>query len=750
MATKKKTKALFPNKKHVACAACKTPVQIGAGFSFKRGGSWGTICASTACAELANIEMPDMRRRMLADGTVRTPREPQNLELLRSLPGARWNEPVEGAWNFSLDVEHRARVLEIADKLELDVEPSLRKFSLGRAVANRVAAARAGGAYPFQVEGVEYLASHKKCFLGDDMGTGKTIQALFSLPAAAKCRTIVVCPSNVKANWAKDEGPKWRPDLSFRMVSGKQKTTQAILPKQGEVVVLNFDILPADLKPTKDTGEKSRKGKAIMTADLSDAVNEKLSKVTLLVDEAHKVKNYKAAMSQKMEQLSRRCDRVIGMSGTPLTNKPTDLFGTLSSLDMVREVFGGFNTFKRLFRGEYEQVTRWQSVLVWPDYRNQPISDEAAERMRRIMLRRTKAEVLPELPAKTHKTMTVNGVGKAIDKAMDKLWAEYGSMIEGGELPPFEKFSELRAKLAGSRIKAAEELAASYEDAETPVLFFSAHRAPVEALGAREGWACILGGTTADARRDIVARFQAGELKGLALTIKAGCEGITLTRASNVVFVDKDWVPALNEQAEDRVCRIGQEATNIQITSMVSDHILDRHVNKLIEMKQAMFRQAMSGKAEVEVPEAPVEIKVESMDEMLARLEANDAAAAERLARLAEREREAEEAEWQSAVDRIHDRQVERAAVKGNGFVRERPITERLAKTLKAAFAFMMSVCDGAKEKDNMGFNKPDAVMARILMRHDLNDEKTQRALYAILSRYHRQLHECFPVLFVK
>src|SRR5262249_3326827 len=158
---------------------------------------------------------------------------------------------------------------------------------------------------------------------------------------------------------------------------------------------------------------------------------------------------------------------------------------------------------------------------------------------------------------------------------LDGLWEEYADLLEANELPPFEKFSEARAKLAQSRIRAMLEVVGQFEQHGEPLVVFSAHRGPVGALADRAGWEVITGDTEPPRRREIVEAFQAGRLKGIALTIRAGGTGLTLTRASTALFVDLDWTPANNLQAEDRLCRIGQEAGHVRIIQMVSDHPLD-------------------------------------------------------------------------------------------------------------------------------------------------------------------------------
>src|SRR5262245_5578154 len=126
------------------------------------------------------------------------------------------------------------------------------------------------------------------------------------------------------------------------------------------------------------------------------------------------------------------------------------------------------------------------------------------------------------------------------------------------------------------------ELVEQFEDQGGPLVVFSAHREPIEALAARGGWGVITGGTEPRRRQEVVDAFQAGRLKGVGRTIQAGGTGLTLTRASTALFVDLDWTPANNLQAEDRVCRIGQRAGHVRIIRMVSDHPLDRRVLRVL------------------------------------------------------------------------------------------------------------------------------------------------------------------------
>jgi hypothetical protein len=129
------------------------------------------------------------------------------------------------------------------------------------------------------------------------------------------------------------------------------------------------------------------------------------------------------------------------------------------------------------------------------------------------------------------------------------------------------------------------EVVEQYEENDEPLIVFSAHRAPIDYLGQRPGWITITGDTSVTERGTIVEDFQAGKYKGIALTISSGGVGITLTHAAHALFVDLMWTPALNWQAEDRLCRIGQDR-GCQIHWLVMKHPVELRVHQLLTIKK--------------------------------------------------------------------------------------------------------------------------------------------------------------------
>jgi SWI/SNF-related matrix-associated actin-dependent regulator 1 of chromatin subfamily A len=705
----------YPGK----CQSCSSPVGPNKGYVYKNGYRWLTVCASKACIRRLGLTEPepvDNTRKLTEDGKVIMPFDREALPLLRAMPGARWN-PENKCWTVSLAPGDLPRVVELAKELKLEIPDSILSKRAEGTSASRDAKERASrdGLYEFQRVGVEFLALHDHALLADDMGLGKSLQALVALPQNA--RAIIICPASLKYNWEEEIG-KWRNEFGVEVLSGRGSFR---LPKENEIVITNYDILPDWLIP-KSTGEVSSfNGKPIKKAVVDDDTKKDFAETYLIVDEAHLVKNYKAKRSQKVTELSNLCCSTWFLTGTPLLNRPFDLFGVLSAGGMSKSVFGSWNKFLTLFNGYPNPFGGYSFGLPEP---------EVSERIRRVMLRRMKSEVLKDLPSKRYQTIVVSNTDTKLQDELDEYWGQYE---EQDDLPPFEEFSRLRAALAKSRIPAMLEIVESYEESDEPLLVFSAHKAPIFELAKREGWAIITGDTPPQERHRIKTDFQAGKLKGIGLTVQAGGVGLTLTRASHAVFVDLDWTPALNIQAEDRMVRIGATADHVLIKHLVTDHPLDRHVHHLIQRKMTLIQRTMDKQINFTPPASSSKENPELVDEtdeqLKARLEALEAAA--------------NKVEEDAARDRIHAI-LGREQAKSD--IPEPELTESRKKLIREALDYMVGRCDGARMKDGIGFNKPDAAIAHWIYRTGLydNDDTTFRVTERILSRYHTQLGNSF------
>ena len=716
---------MFPNKFAGTCnnPICKCKVEAQSGLTQKINGRWVVWCKE--CVPV-RIETPVTRRILTTDGKIIAPYEPQNLDLIRSIPGARWN-PTEKMWTVSLDISNRRRLLEIADKIGLEVPSSIRVIE----DSEESIKAAGAGLYPFQVEGVNFLAHKNKALLGDEMGLGKTVQSLMGVPSHGSA--LVICRAGLKYNWL-DEVNKWRSDLTPCVLNGRNNFRW---PSQGEVVIINNEILPEEFNtPKKNKGEKMecywerlKKYRAELKENNPQAAN-----VHLILDEAHDYKNRESARTRKVKEFVKLSSKVTGLTGSPLTNKPIDLFGVLDTLGMVREVFGTWERFQCLFNANSKPVwngKKYINTISWG--KPQPIVPEL---LRRVMLRRKRSEVLPDLPAKTYTNLLVGTIDPALQKSLDKMWEEWGTAIQvDGELPPFEKFSEIRQKLAKSRIADMLEYIENVEEQEVPIVVFSAHLAPLDALLGRPGWGLITGQTSPEKRQEIVRSFQEGKLKGVGVSIKAGGVGINLTYAWKALFVDLDWTPAANWQAEDRIARIGQLSNKVEIIRMVSNHPLDLHIQNLLVDKIDTIVKAIDSEIKGEKIEAKQSETEEQFQLRLNRL-------AERANVHFENSENDKKAKAKGKVAVIYEREKSRFTKK------LLPLNPERVKAVRESFNYMLSVCDGANQHDSVGFSKPDASVAHCLLSAGLDTDQEVEAAYYILTRYSRQLSSSFPILF--
>ncbi len=730
-----------PNSRAAVCD-CGTDVAANAGYIYRSdtGSRWQVSCRSTACLAAHGIEVADDRPRLDAEGRCFFPYDPAAVAIIKALPSTcrRWDS-ASRCWDLSKGLEQprfRAQVLDAVERIGCEVHPSWTQASddptpaLVESALERARQGNAEGlkAFSYQLDGVRWLAEHPRALMGDDMGLGKTAQTLWALPEGARC--LVVAPASLKLNWA-SEVAKWRPDLTARVVNGRQRDCTNITPAEGEVVVVNYDILPPAKTLVLDNGD--------------------WAEVTLVTDEAHNVKSYKAARSKKIKALAPRCGRVWAITGTPLLGRPLDLWGVLSAHDMSSDVFGGWHRFLGVFGG---RKGRWGGY----EFDRTP-KPEAPTLMRRIMIRRRKEDVWADMPSRRYELRHVPVEGELLH-LMDAIYDGVEEGLLKGLLPEFDEMSTVRADLARQRIPALVELVQSYEEVEEPIVVFSAYREPVLELGRREGWAVITGSTPQADRQAAVEAFQRGDLKGIAGTIAAMGVGLTLTRASTMVFNDLDWTPALNRQAEDRICRIGQQASSCRDVKLVSAHPLDRRVLEVLERKSALCDATLDAegaplqRADI-AWEAPQVIE-EAEAERAARVAAYEATktAAERAAA----DRKLLRVKWDDLSEAKRTRRARRtvqgsadAWLSSYGARRGRPdviIEDAQRDLLREALALMLGVCDGAKEQDGEGFSRSDVMVSRNLHYDGLSSDTAALAAWCLLRGYRRQLEGRYPRLF--
>ena len=463
---------------------------------------------------------------------------------------------VDGAGELALGAlreEHAAAIATIRRSRAVSGEPL--------AV---VAGVLGGELAPFQWAAVRYALDARRCFLADEQGLGKTVEALATLEADGAFPAIVVCPASLKLNWQR-ETERWLPHRSVALVEGRV----AVAPT-ADVTILNYEIVAAHREALG-----RRKPRA------------------LVIDESHYCKNPQAKRTQAVRRLAASVTDGglrLALSGTPVLNHAEELVSQLRVIGRLAD-FGSGAQFARRFRGELsEERLHWHL-------------------RRRCFVRRLKREVLPQLPAKRQVVVPV-----ALSNASEYRLAER-DVIAWLRSQPLD-LRELQAKIAATlraqrlaqlgtlqRLAARGKLGASltwiadFLASGEPLVVFARHLEVQAALIERfPDAAHLLGRDSATARAAAVDAFQSPDGPQLLIgATRVAGQGITLTRASNVAFLELEWTPAMHDQAEDRCHRIGQHDAVTAWYLLAADTI-DETMAELIQRKRGVIAAVTDGR----------------------------------------------------------------------------------------------------------------------------------------------------------
>jgi hypothetical protein len=451
--------------------------------------------------------------------------------------------------------------------LRREHDEALETIRHSRAVGDEPIAACAavlgGELAPFQWAGVRYALHARRTFIADEQGLGKTVEALAAVEADGAYPAIVVCPASLKLNWER-ETAKWLPHREVVVIDGR-----SAVPRTGEITILNYEIVAAHRESLG-----------------------RLKPRALVIDESHYVKNPQAKRTKAVRRLA---DAVaadglrLALSGTPVLNHADELVSQLRVIGRLAQ-FGSGAQFARRFRGELsEERLHWHL-------------------RRSCFVRRLKSEVLPQLPAKRQVVVPV-----ALANEREYRLAE-DDVVAWLRTQPLD-LRELNAKIAATlraerlaqlgtlqRLAARGKLAGAltwigdFLESGEPLVVFARHIEIQEAVLARFADAAHLLGRDSGAARDAtVAAFQAADGPQLLIAAtRVAAQGITLTRASNVAFLELEWTPAMHDQAEDRCHRIGQRDA-VTAWYLLAAKTIDETMATLIQRKRGIVAAVTDG-----------------------------------------------------------------------------------------------------------------------------------------------------------
>jgi SWI/SNF-related matrix-associated actin-dependent regulator 1 of chromatin subfamily A len=410
--------------------------------------------------------------------------------------------------------------------------------------------------YEYQKAGVQFLDTHAGSLLADDPGLGKTIQVCGLLNLRPEIRSVlIVCPCSVKYVWAR-ELARWLTDESRTV--GIAGTT---LDASAEILVCNYDLL--------------RKFAAQLKSRRYDL---------LVLDEAHYIKTSGALRTKACKLLGALTARKVLLTGTPIMNRPAELWSLLNFLDA--KAWGPFFPFALHYCDARKGPFGW-------DFDGASNLGELNDRLRTsgTMLRRRKVDVLPQLPRVTRQVVPLPvDMTPVLEELTERLAELMGFDPDNPPFEidpvriPFELIAVIRRETGTAKIQAALAFIADETQDVDKIVIYAHHHDVLKVLHeALTPSILVTGQTSAKARARAVASFQ--ELGGPRYfigSIGAMSVGITLTAASRVIFVEQSWTPAEMEQAECRLHRIGQNNAVLSQYLVVRDSIDEKILSAVV------------------------------------------------------------------------------------------------------------------------------------------------------------------------
>lgn len=413
----------------------------------------------------------------------------------------------------------------------------------------------------FQEEGLAYLLRTDRCLLADEMGLGKTVQALAMLAQLKAYPAMVVAPSHLLRNWQAEIA---------RFLRKEDGTAVTVHILHG---LKPYPLPPADVYLMH----------YLLLRGWKEALSE-LAMDTVIFDEIQELRHSGTEKYSAASLLAEQAQRVVGLSGTPIYNRGAEIWNVINTLDFH-------------FLGDFESFTREWCY----GYGNQIVAKPAmlGEYLRSegIMLRRTKQEVLADLPPKRRLVMTIDSDDGVYRAQMQPVFEKLAMLKQDTNL------SASRRAMVAMEVEQGERQATGLAkapyvaqfvrallDGGEKVLLFAHHHQVMDVYRKdlhTYSPVFITGRETTAQKENALERFMQGRTDLCCVSLRAA-SGLNLQRATCVVFGELDWSPAVHSQAEDRAHRMGQ-TDSILCYYLVSGGGSDQNMQDALGLKVSQF-----------------------------------------------------------------------------------------------------------------------------------------------------------------
>ena len=433
--------------------------------------------------------------------------------------------------------------------------------------------------FPYQREGVLFIAKAGRLLLADDMGLGKTIQAIAALELMAKefgvSNVLIIAPTSLKYQW-KSEIEKFT-DRSTIVIEGHLDKRKFQYEDESFYKIASYGVALHDVEYLNKAG-----------FDL------------IILDEAQRIKNWKTKTAQNLKKL--QSQYAIVLTGTPLENKLDELHSIVEFIDPYR--------LGALFRflDEHQTVNATGKVT---GYHN---LNKIKQVLKGVLLRRTKTEILNQLPERIDKYYFVDitdeqrEIHDDYDSTVAKLvfkWRKQGFLLEKDRKRLLLALSCMRMVSDSTYIldqktrfdKKIDELVIIlkeiFESGDDKVVIFSQWERMTRLVAAElekleVGYEYLHGGVPSVKREALIDNFTENMTKKVFLSTDAGGVGLNLQSASVIINLDLPWNPAVLEQRIARVHRFGQQK-KVRVLNFVSKGTIEERILSIIGVKKSLF-----------------------------------------------------------------------------------------------------------------------------------------------------------------
>lgn len=406
---------------------------------------------------------------------------------------------------------------------------------------------------PYQEQGVQFLLSRKSVLLADEMGLGKTIQTIVAIEVGKEkySRVLIVCPASLCLNWFR-EVEMWAPRITVRRVIGNSNDRRYTYRLPVQILIASYEHVRSD----------------------TESILSEIEFDLVVYDEAQRIKNVNSATNWACRLI--RKNQAWALSGTPLENSPEDLRGIFRVLD-PKVLYSGMSP------------------------------TEVHKAIEGVFLRRTKAQVLQELPPILIRDLRLE-LGKHQKQAYERVWNNrFQSVLQNGENVTIANMFSVLTNLkqicnfdreTGQSVKldVLRELLESIESNNGRVLIFSQYVETLFWLSDRLEISHDMfhGGLSQEEKDRTVQSFKKKTgPNALLISLKAGGVGLNLPEASTVIMFDRWWNPAVESQAIQRAHRYGK-SNSLEVIRFLVEDTVEQRINDILETKAELFDRYIS------------------------------------------------------------------------------------------------------------------------------------------------------------